>query len=165
MLLTIVMLSLFLVVSSAVVTTDEVYLIDFDGNIIENPDLSKPYLYGAVFNADGTRAPTMRATFVNNYGVELSAGQSWRSYQYATSSNYSWVAGGNTYEAVDKVRLQGYGTNTANGTESAWQSSVMLTTTEGASNMYYGTNYSYFRAVYTNTGSSSVIFHINIWTE
>ena len=136
---------------------------DFDGNLVENPDLSKPWLYGAVFNADGTMVPQTRANVVEGY-ITLSAGQSWTSYQYQLSNATFGVGirtpaemSGNTYEVIQKASSVG-------GSRTTVKSKTVTPSTSQANAFiqYDVTNSTYLNAKYTNRGTTSSTFYIQV---
>ena len=140
-----------------------IQIYDFDGNLVENPDLSKPWLYGAVFNADGTIAPQTKATVVEGY-ITLEAGQSWTSYQYQLSNAIFGVGirtpaemSGNTYEIIQKASSVG-------GSKTTVKSKTVTPSTSQANAFiqYDATSSTYLNAKYTNLGTSSSTFYIQI---
>lgn len=156
-----------LLVCTAYASVPTVEIYDFDGNLIENPDLTKPWLYGAVFNADGTMAPQPRYNVVDST-ITLAAGQTWTSYQYKLANTYFGVTiktpgtmSGDTYMAIQKASSVG-------GTRTLATSKTVSKTDDrvAASLNYWVSNTTYMNAQYKNVGNSSSSFRIGIgWDD
>lgn len=142
--------------------TIEIY--DFDGNRVENPDLTKPWLYGAVFNPDGTMAPQPRdGTYVDDY-ITLSAGQTWTSYQYKLSNcqfaigvNNPSMAAGDIYMAIQKASSVG-------GTKSVVKSTTVKNTVNDQTGIQYkvGSTATYLNGQFKNKAATSSTFKISV---
>ncbi len=144
----------------------EIY--DFDGNLVENPDLENLWKYGGIFNADGTLVElTTRygpAEYVNSVKT-LQPGQYWTSYQYRVVQGTLLNGTGSCSQSG--VMVEAYFADTVGGERSLMDFYCHeLTGTEPPEGYY---NYSgnmtgYINYVYRNTASADRTFNVHIYT-
>ncbi len=146
----------------------QVRIYDFDGNLVEDPDLDNLWKYGAVFNADGTideeatNAIQAMSTDYVNASKTLAAGKYWQSYQYQVEWGKFLTGDGTCTKSG--VQVEQYYAATVGG-ERDFVKSSFLTSTETGANKYDGNMDGYVNFIYRNTSSGSRDFTIHIYVN
>lgn len=163
------MLAAFPLVSFAVESEEEpvILIYDFDGNLVEDPDLDNLWKYGAVFNEDGTidesaTAAVLASTDYINTTKTLSAGKYWQSYQYQVSSGITIVGTGTCSQ--NGVSVEMYCAQSVGG-ERTFEDSATLGATESSYPSCSGNATVYVNFIYRNTSSASRTFKVHIYSK
>lgn len=149
-------------------TEPAIEIYDFDGNLVENPDLDNLWKYGGIFNADGTLVElTTRygpAEYVNSV-KNLAPGQYWTSYQYKVVQGSLLVGTGSCNEAG--VMVEAYFADTVGGERELMDEKCHELTSIEPPSEYYdydGSVTGYINYIYRNTASARRTFNVHIYT-
>lgn len=170
LILSFAMLAAFPLVSFAIESEEEptVLIYDFDGNLVENPDLDNLWKYGAIFNADGTideeATIIVQSNIIEyvNSTKTLAPGKYWQSYQYQVSQGVFLRGTGAC--AKRGVFVERYFADSVGG-ERELMESTELETYETGLPYYLGNVSGYINFIYRNTSTASREFNIHIYVD